>query len=69
MLGSPEHTAVTVNFLNSVFSGAPRITSVEILNPILGQETDDDTLAIAVEVGRRMGKETVVIEDAAAGPT
>ncbi len=39
------------------------------LEIIRGQETDDDTLAIAVEVGRRMGKETVVIEDAAAGPT
>jgi 3-hydroxybutyryl-CoA dehydrogenase len=39
------------------------------LEIIRGQETDDDTLAIAVEVGRRMGKETVVIADAAAGPT
>jgi 3-hydroxybutyryl-CoA dehydrogenase len=38
------------------------------LEIIRGQETDDHTLAAAVEVGRRMGKETVVIEDTAAGP-
>jgi 3-hydroxybutyryl-CoA dehydrogenase len=38
------------------------------LEIIRGRETDDHTLAAAVEVGRRMGKETVVIEDAAAGP-
>jgi 3-hydroxybutyryl-CoA dehydrogenase len=35
------------------------------LEIIRGQETDDDTLATAVEVGRRMGKEIVVVEDAA----
>ena len=39
------------------------------LEIIRGRETDDDTLAAAVQVGRRMGKETVVIEDAASTPT
>ncbi len=39
------------------------------LEIIRGLETDDDTLAAAVQVGRRMGKETVVIEDAASIPT
>jgi len=39
------------------------------LKIIRGRETDDDTLAAAVQVGRRMGKETVVIEDAASTPT
>ena len=39
------------------------------LEIIRGLETDDDTVATAVEVGRRMGKETVVIEDAASTPT
>ena len=39
------------------------------LEIIRGQETDEATLAIAVEVGRRMGKETVVIKDAASGLT
>ena len=38
------------------------------LEIIRGRETDDATIATAVEVGRRMGKEPVVIEDAAAGP-
>ena len=46
VLGSPEHTAVTIHFLNAVLGGSPRITAVEILNPILDQETDDDKLSI-----------------------
>jgi len=33
------------------------------LEVIRGQETDDDTLAAAVEVGKRMGKDVVVVED------
>jgi 3-hydroxybutyryl-CoA dehydrogenase len=39
------------------------------LEIIRGLETDDDTLATAVEVGQRMGKEVVVIDDVAPGPT
>ena len=46
MLGSPEHTAVTVHFLNAVLSGAPRIRQATILNPFLGKETEDDKLSI-----------------------
>ena len=46
VLGNPEHTAITVHFLNAVLGDSRRITLVEILNPILGQETDDDKLAI-----------------------
>ncbi|MGA9798482.1 MAG: 3-hydroxyacyl-CoA dehydrogenase NAD-binding domain-containing protein [Terriglobales bacterium] len=34
------------------------------LEIIRGRETDDQTLATAIEVGRRMGKEVVVIQDA-----
>jgi 3-hydroxybutyryl-CoA dehydrogenase len=33
------------------------------LEVIRGQETDDDTLATAIEVGRRMGKEVIVVKD------
>lgn len=44
MLGHPEHTAITIHFLRAVLG--IRITQVEILNPILGQEIDDDKLAI-----------------------
>ena len=46
MLGSPEHPAVTIHFLNSVLDGSPRITNVDILNPILEPEADDDKLSI-----------------------
>ena len=46
LLGSPEHTAITVHFLNAVLQCTPRIERVEILNPILSPETDDDKLAI-----------------------
>ncbi|HMH08478.1 MAG TPA: 3-hydroxyacyl-CoA dehydrogenase NAD-binding domain-containing protein [Terriglobales bacterium] len=36
------------------------------LEVIRGQETDEETLAAAVEVGKRMGKEVVVVNDAVA---
>jgi 3-hydroxybutyryl-CoA dehydrogenase len=42
---------------------AEPIDSARRLEIIRGQETDDATLAIAAEVGRRMGKEVVVIEE------
>jgi 3-hydroxybutyryl-CoA dehydrogenase len=45
---------------------AEPVDSERRLEIIRGLETDDDTLATAVEVGKRMGKEVVVIEDAAA---
>ena len=35
MLGSPEHTRITIHFLNAVLGGSIRITKVTILNPIL----------------------------------
>jgi predicted transposase/invertase (TIGR01784 family) len=46
LLGSPEHTAITVHFINAVLEGSPRIAEVELLNPILGKETASDKLAI-----------------------
>ena len=46
MLGSPEHTAVTVHFLNAVLDSGPRITQATILNPFLGKETADDKLSV-----------------------
>jgi 3-hydroxybutyryl-CoA dehydrogenase len=36
------------------------------LEVIRGQETDDETLAAAVEVGKRMGKDVLVVEDSVA---
>ena len=46
MLGSPEHTGVTIHFLNSILDDQPRITRVEILNPFLGKESEDDKLSV-----------------------
>ena len=46
VLGSPEHSGITIHFLNSILVGQPRITQVEILNTFLGKEFDDDKLSI-----------------------
>lgn len=46
VLGSPEHPAITLHFLNAVLGGSPRITDVEILNPIVEKEFEDDKYAI-----------------------
>ena len=46
ILGSPEHSGVTIHFLNSILVDQPRITQVEILNPFLGKESVDDKLSI-----------------------
>ena len=46
MLGSPEHSRVTIHFLNSVLVDQPKITHVEILNSFLGKVSDDDKLSI-----------------------
>jgi predicted transposase/invertase (TIGR01784 family) len=46
MLGNPEHSGVTVHFLNSILTDQPKITHVEILNPFLGKKSDDDKLAV-----------------------
>ena len=43
------------------------VESQKRLEIIRGLETDDETLAAAVEVGRRMGKETVVTKDVSLG--
>ena len=46
MLGSPEHSGVTIHFLNAILEGQPKITQVEILNPFLGKATDTDKLSV-----------------------
>jgi len=40
----------------------------KLLEVVRGLGTDDETLAAAVEVGQRMGKEVVVIQEAPASP-
>lgn len=46
MLGSPEHSRVTIHFPNAILVDQPRITHVKILNPFLGKELEDDKLSI-----------------------
>ena len=46
LLGSPEHPAITLHFLNAVLGDEFDITDVEIINPILGKEDDADKLSI-----------------------
>jgi 3-hydroxybutyryl-CoA dehydrogenase len=40
------------------------VQAMKVLEIVRALETDDDTLAAAVEVGKRMGKEVVVIQEA-----
>ena len=46
MLGSPQHTGVTMHFLNSILTDQPTITQVKILNPFLGKDSVDDKLSV-----------------------
>ena len=42
MLGSPEHSDVTIHFLNAMLRLAVPIVSVTILNPTIGKERPGD---------------------------
>ncbi|MCO8124828.1 Rpn family recombination-promoting nuclease/putative transposase [Stieleria sp. TO1_6] len=46
LLGSPEHPAITLHFLNAILGDEIQITDVEIINPIMGKEDDIDKLSI-----------------------
>ena len=46
LFGSPEHTAITIHFLNAILAPLPRITSIQIMNPFLGKDADDDKLSL-----------------------
>ncbi len=65
-------SSLSVTEIASVTSRAPKCVGMHFFNPVhkmklleivRALETDDDTIATAVEVGRRMGKETVVIKE------
>ena len=65
-------SSLSVTEISSVTYRAPKCVGMHFFNPVhkmklleivRALETDDDTLATAVEVGRRMGKETVVIKE------
>jgi predicted transposase/invertase (TIGR01784 family) len=46
MLGSPDHSGITIHFLNSILVSQPRITQVKFQNPFLDKESDDDKLSV-----------------------
>lgn len=64
-------SALNVNEIASVTYRAPRCVGMRFAKPmentrleiVRGLETDEDTVGAAVEVGRRMGKEPVVIKE------
>ena len=62
LLGSPEHSRITVHFLNAVLGVSPRIADVTILNPFLAKDFEEDKLSVldvlaTDELGRRMNVE------------
>jgi predicted transposase/invertase (TIGR01784 family) len=46
MLGSPQHSSVTVHFLNAVLRPTVPIVSVEILNPLVGKDRSEDKIIV-----------------------
>jgi predicted transposase/invertase (TIGR01784 family) len=46
MLGSPEHPAVTIHFLNAILRLESPVTEVEILNPTHGKDRAEDKLVV-----------------------
>ena len=46
LLGSPEHPAITLHFLNAVLKGFPQVVEVEILNPIVEKDFENDKYSI-----------------------
>lgn len=66
-------SSLSITEIASVTYRAPKCVGMHFFNPVhkmklleivRGLETDEDTLHTAAEVGRRMGKETVIIKEA-----
>jgi predicted transposase/invertase (TIGR01784 family) len=62
VFGSPQHTRVTIHFVNAVLGLPQPITWVEILNPIQGKDFSEDKLVVldvlaADDQGRRFNIE------------
>lgn len=68
-------SALSVSEIASVTYRAPRCVGMRFNNPpeskrleiVRGLQTDESTVATALEMGRRMGKETVVIKERESG--
>lgn len=46
LLGSPEHSRVTIHFLNAILGNGPKITQVVFQNPFVEKKFDEDKLSI-----------------------
>ena len=46
LFGSPEHSRVTIHFLNAILGHMLRIAQVTIQNPFLGKEGEDDKFSV-----------------------
>ena len=46
MLGSPEHTNITIHFLNSILGGRPLITEIQFLNTVLEKDSESDKTSV-----------------------
>ena len=46
LLGSPDHPAITLHFLNAVIQPRVPIVDVKIVNPIVGAEYEEDKVSI-----------------------
>lgn len=46
MLGSPDHSAVTVHFLNAMLRPNVPVVEVQILNPLVGKDRSEDKIVI-----------------------
>ncbi|HLK32696.1 MAG TPA: 3-hydroxyacyl-CoA dehydrogenase NAD-binding domain-containing protein, partial [Terriglobales bacterium] len=66
-------SSLSITEIASVTYRAPKCVGMHFFNPVhkmklleivRGLETDEDTVQVAADVGRRMGKETVVIKEA-----
>jgi 3-hydroxybutyryl-CoA dehydrogenase len=66
-------SSLSVTEISSVTYRAPKCLGMHFFNPVhkmklleivRGLETDDETITAAVQVGKRMGKETVVVKEA-----
>ena len=59
LLGSPEHSAITLHFLNAVLQYEDPIVDVTILNPISLKDYDADKLSVLGYQGDRRPRPAV----------
>ncbi|HQX48523.1 MAG TPA: Rpn family recombination-promoting nuclease/putative transposase [Planctomycetaceae bacterium] len=62
VFGNPEHTKITIHFLNAVLNLAHPIVWVEILNPIQGKDRSEDKMIVLDVLARDSQGRTFNIE-------